>query len=136
MTSMENKTQNSQLSFKDELHARPYIKLSNNLRVFHFAYLIKENDDKKSWAYLDKFLSKINFQNLPKEASKYWVAEGKNLIIRYECHTEFIYLTLIYPNKIENENKTNLNCLMKILRLLPIRLFEKFSWRTFIVIMD
>ena len=55
MTNMENQTQNSLLSFKDELHARPYIKLSNNLRVFHFAYLIKENDDKKSWAYLDKF---------------------------------------------------------------------------------
>ena len=67
---MENQTQNSPLSFKDELHARPYIKLSNNLRVFHFAYLIKENDDKKSWTYLDKFLGKINFQNLPKESLK------------------------------------------------------------------
>ena len=70
MINMENQTQNSILSFKDELHARPYIKLSNNLRVFHFAYLIKENDDKKSWAYLDKFLSKINFQNLPKGSLK------------------------------------------------------------------
>ena len=67
---MENQTQNSPLSFKDELHARPYIKLSNNLKVFHFAYLIKENDDKKSWTYLDKFLGKINFQNLPKESLK------------------------------------------------------------------
>ena len=57
------------------------------------------------WAFLYKFIIKINFQNLPKEASKYWVAEGKDLIIRYECHTEFISLTLIYPNKNENENK-------------------------------
>ena len=40
-----NKTaENNLLSFKDELHARPYIKLGNNLRTFHFAYLIKEND--------------------------------------------------------------------------------------------
>ena len=53
---MEKATQNSILSFKDELHARPYIKLGNNLRTFHFAYLIRENDEKKSWSYLDKFL--------------------------------------------------------------------------------
>ena len=44
---MEKTTQNSILSFKDELHARPYIKLSNNLRTFHFAYLLKEKDEKK-----------------------------------------------------------------------------------------
>ena len=124
---MEKQTQNSPLSFKDELHARPYIKLSSNLRVFHFAYLIKENDDKKSWAYLDKFLSKINFQNLPKESSKYWVAEGKDLIIRYECHTEFISLTLIYPNKIENKNK-NIPKLFdeNFLSFLPIDFLKNF----------
>ena len=45
---MNKATQNSILSFKDELHARPYIKLGNNLRTFHFAYLIKENDEKKT----------------------------------------------------------------------------------------
>ena len=75
---MKKATENSILSFKDELHARPYIKLGNNLRTFHFAYLIKENDEKKSWNYLDKFLRKINFQKLPNESSKYWVAEGKD----------------------------------------------------------
>jgi hypothetical protein len=32
------------LSLKDELHARPYIKLGSNLRTFHFAYLIKDTD--------------------------------------------------------------------------------------------
>ena len=133
MTSMENQTQNSLLSFKDELHARPYIKLSNNLRVFHLAYLIKENDDKKSWAYLDKFLSKINFQNLPKEASKYWVAEGKDLIIRYECHTEFISLTLIYPNKIENKNKNKPKLFDEnFLRLLPTDFLKKFPGEHFL----
>ena len=124
---MEKQTQNSPLSFKDELHARPYIKLSSNLRVFHFAYLIKENDDKKSWAYLDKFLSKINFQNLPKESSKYWVAEGKDLIIRYECHTEFISLTLIYPNKIENKNKNKPKLFDEnFLSFLPIDFLKNF----------
>jgi len=133
MTSMENQTQNSLLSFKDELHARPYIKLSNNLRVFHFAYLIKENDDKKSWAYLDKFLGKINFQNLPREASKYWVAEGKDLIIRYECHTEFISLTLIYPNKIENKNKNKPKLFDEnFLRLLPTDFLKKFPGEHFL----
>ena len=127
MTYMEKQTQNSPLSFKDELHARPYIKLSSNLRVFHFAYLIKENDDKKSWAYLDKFLSKINFQNLPKESSKYWVAEGKDLIIRYECHTEFISLTLIYPNKIENKNKNKPKLFDEnFLSFLPIDFLKNF----------
>jgi uncharacterized membrane-anchored protein len=127
MTYMEKQTQNSPLSFKDELHARPYIKLSSNLRVFHFAYLIKENDDKNSWAYLDKFLSKINFQNLPKESSKYWVAEGKDLIIRYECHTEFISLTLIYPNKIENKNKNKPKLFDEnFLSFLPIDFLKNF----------
>ncbi len=133
MTSMENQTQNSLLSFKDELHARPYIKLSNNLRVFHFAYLIKENDDKKSWAYLDKFLGKINFQTLPKKASKYWVAEGKDLIIRYECHTEFISLTLIYPNKIENKNKNKPKLFDEnFLRLLPTDFLKNFPGEHFL----
>ena len=130
---MENQTQNSPLSFKDELHARPYIKLSNNLKVFHFAYLIKENDDKKSWTYLDNFLGKINFQNLPKEASKYWVAEGKDLIIRYECHTEFISLTLIYPNKIENKNKNKPKLFDEnFLRLLPTDFLKKFPGEHFL----
>ncbi len=128
---MAKTTENSILSFKDELHARPYIKLSNNLRTFHFAYLIKENDEKKSWAYLDKFLSKINFQKLPKESSKYWVAEGKDLIIRYECHTEFISLTLIYPNKIENEKNPKLFN-ENFLRLLPIDFLKNFPGNHFL----
>ena len=128
---MENQTSNSLLSFKDELHARPYIKLSNNLRTFHFAYLIKENDEKRSWTYLNEFLSKINFQKLPKESSKYWVAEGKDLIIRYECHTEFISLTLIYPNKIENKNKNKLFD-ENFLRLLPIDFLKNFPGNLFL----
>ena len=122
---MKKATENSILSFKDELHARPYIKLGNNLSTFHFAYLIKENDEKKSWNYLDKFLRKINFQNLPNESSKYWVAEGKDLTVRYECHTEFISLTLIYPNKIENKNKPKLFD-ENFLNLLPIEFLENF----------
>ena len=128
---MENQASNSLLSFKDELHARPYIKLSNNLRTFHFAYLIKENDEKRSWTYLNEFLSKINFQKLPKESSKYWVAEGKDLIIRYECHTEFISLTLIYPNKIENKNKNKLFD-ENFLRLLPIDFLKNFPGNLFL----
>ena len=122
---MNKATGNSILSFKDELHARPYIKLGNNLRTFHFAYLIKENDEKKSWNYLDKFLRKFNFQKLPNEVSKYWVAEGKDLTVRYECHTEFISLTLIYPNKIENKNKPKLFD-ENFLNLLPIDFLENF----------
>ena len=122
---MKKAAENSILSFKDELHARPYIKLGNNLRTFHFAYLIKENDEKKSWKYLDNFLRKINFQKLPNEVSKYWVAEGKDLTVRYECHTEFISLTLIYPNKIENKNKPKLFD-ENFLNLLPIDFLENF----------
>ena len=130
---MEKDTQNNILSFKDELHARPYIKLSNNLRTFHFAYLLKENDEKKSWVYLDKFLGKINFQKLPKQVSKYWVAEGKDLIIRYECHTEFISLTLIYPNKIENDNKNKPKLFDEnFLRLLPIEFLKNFPGEHFL----
>jgi len=122
---MNKATGNSILSFKDELHARPYIKLGNNLRTFHFAYLIKENEEKKSWNYLDIFLRKINFQKLPNEVSKYWVAEGKDLTVRYECHTEFISLTLIYPNKIENKNKPKLFD-ENFLNLLPMEFLKNF----------
>ena len=122
---MNKATGNSILSFKDELHARPYIKLGNNLRTFHFAYLIKENEEKKSWSYLDNFLRKINFQKLPNEVSKYWVAEGKDLTVRYECHTEFISLTLIYPNKIENKNKPKLFD-ENFLNLLPMEFLKNF----------
>ena len=124
---MEKYIQNNISSFKDELHARPYIKLNNNLRTFHFAYLITNNDEKKSWAYLDKFLGQIDFQKLPKEASKYWVAVGKDLIIRYECHTEFISLTLIYPNKIDIDdiNKAKLFD-ENFLRLLPVEFLKNF----------
>jgi uncharacterized membrane-anchored protein len=122
---MNKATGNSILSFKDELHARPYIKLGNNLRTFHFAYLIKENEEKKSWNYLDIFLRKINFQKLPNEVSKYWVAEGNDLTVRYECHTEFISLTLIYPNKIENKNKPKLFD-ENFLNLLPMEFLKNF----------
>ena len=119
-------------SFKDELHARPYIKLENNLRTFHFAYLIKDNDENKAWNYLDKFLRKLNFQGLPNKASKFWVAEGKDLTIRYECHTEFISLTLIYPNKIEiNKDKTNLFDI-KFLNILPINFLKNFPGQHFL----
>ena len=106
---MNNLINNNLLSFKDELHARPYIKLGNNLRTFHFAYLIRDDDEKKAWVYLNKFLVSEGFQKLPKERYKYWVAENENLIIRYECHTEFISLTLIYPNKIDIINKKTPN---------------------------
>ena len=130
---MKKATQNSILSFKDELHARPYIKLGNNLRTFHFAYLIKENDENQSWYYLDKFLRKINFQKLPKEASKYWVAEGKDLIIRYECHTEFISLTLIYPNKIDSiKNHKPKLFEENFLNVLPIEFLKNFPGHHFL----
>ncbi len=130
---MNKEKTNDILSFKDELHARPYIKLGNNLRTFHFAYLIKENDEKNAWNYLSKYLKKLNFQSLPKESSKYWVAEGKDLIVRYECHTEFISLTLIYPNKIENVN-TNIPKLfdVKFLNLLPKVFLQNFPGQHFL----
>ena len=130
---MNKLTTSDSLSLRDELHARPYIKLGNNLRTFHFAYLIKDNDEKNAWNYLSKYLKKLNFQSLPKEPSKYWVAEGKDLIIRYECHTEFISLTLIYPNKIEGDNK-NIPKLfdVKFLNLLPKVFLEKFPGQHFL----
>ena len=82
--------------------------------------------------YLDKFLRKINFPKLPKEASKYWVAEGKDLIVRYECHTEFISLTLIYPNKIDSvKNKPKL-FEENFLKLLPIEFLKKFPGHHFL----
>ena len=42
---------------KEELHARPYIKLVSNLRTFHFAYLIKDDQESLAWKYLNKFLT-------------------------------------------------------------------------------
>ena len=58
--------------------------------------------------------------------SKFWVAEGKDLTIRYECHTEFISLTLIYPKKIElNKNKSPMLFDIKFLNILPLDFLKK-----------
>lgn len=130
---MRKLTTSETSSLKDELHARPYIKLGSNLRTFHFAFLIKEDDEKKAWKYLDKYLKQLNFQSLPNEPSKYWVAEGKDLIIRYECHTEFISLTLIYPNKIETESKNFPKLFdVKFLNLLPKDFLQNFPGQRFL----
>lgn len=130
---MANLIPRSNKTFKDELHARPYIKLDNNLRTFHFTFLIKENNEKKIWNYLNKFLKQLNYQSLPSDPSKFWVAEGKDLIIRYECHTEFISLTLIYPNKIEKINKNSLKLFdIKFLNILPKEFLVNFPGKHFL----
>ena len=113
---------------KEELHARPYIKLVSNLRTFHFAYLIKDDQESLAWKYLNKFLTHLNFKSLPEKKLKFWIAEGKDLIIRYECHTEFISLTLIYPDKVESIVKKKKPKLFdeKSLNTLPLNFLIKF----------
>ena len=64
---------------REELHARPYIKLVSNLRTFHFAYLIKDDQEALAWKYLNKFLVHLNFKSLPENSMKFWIAEGKIL---------------------------------------------------------
>ena len=130
---MNDTKNNNSFSFKDELHARPYIKLGNNLRTFHFAYLIKDNDEIKAWKHLNKYLISEGFQKLPKEHYKYWVAENENLIIRYECHTEFISLTLIYPNTILSQKKKIPNLFDdEFLSKLPTQFLENFPGKHFL----
>ena len=130
---MNDSNKNNLLSFKDELHARPYIKLGNNLRTFHFAYLIKDNDEIKAWKHLNKYIISEGFQELPKKHSKYWVAEHENLIIRYECHTEFISLTLIFPNTILTQKKKIPNLFdEKFLTKLPSQFLQNFPGQHFL----
>ena len=130
---MNDLKNNNLMSFKDELHARPYIKLGNNLRTFHFAFLIRDNDEIKAWKHLNKYLISEGFQELPKEHHKYWVAESENLIIRYECHTEFISLTLIYPNTILSQKKIISNLFEdKFLSKLPSQFLRNFPGQHFL----
>ena len=130
---MNDSNKNNLLSFKDELHARPYIKLGNNLRTFHFAYLIKDNDEIKAWKHLNKYIISEGFQELPKKHYKYWVAENENLIIRYECHTEFISLTLIFPNTILTQKKKIPNLFDdKFLTKLPSQFLQNFPGQHFL----
>lgn len=130
---MKNIINKNLLSFRDELHARPYIKLGNNLRTFHFAYLIKENDEKKAWKHLNQFLINEGYDGLPSENFKYWVAENSDLIIRYECHTEFISLTLIYPNKIDIKNNILSNLFdIDFLNELPLNFLKNFPGQHFL----
>ena len=130
---MNDLKNNNLLSFKDELHARPYIKLGNNLRTFHFAFLIKDNDEIKAWKHLNKYLTSEGFEELPKEHHKYWVSENKDLIIRYECHTEFISLTLIYPNTILSQKKKISNLFdEKFLSKLPFKFLQNFPCEHFL----
>ena len=120
-------------SYKDELHARPYIRLGSNLRTFHFTYAIKDDDEKKAWRYLNSFLKKLNFSSLPSIPSKFWVAEGKDMTIRYECHTEFISLTLIYPQKIETKTTKLPNLFdIKFLNILPLKFLKNFPGKHFL----
>ena len=130
---MNDTKNNNSFSFKDELHARPYIKLGNNLRTFHFAYLIKDNDEIKAWKHLNKYIISEGFQELPKKHYKYWVAENENLIIRYECHTEFISLTLIFPNTILTKKKKIPNLFdEKFLTKLPSQFLQNFPGQHFL----
>ncbi len=123
-------TKDNYIGSKDELHARPYIRLGSNLRVFHFAYLISENQEKEAWNYLRKFLEITDFSSPPNKSFKFWVAESKELIIRYECHTEFISLTLIYPEKIKlSKNRIPILFEESFLNILPIEFLKNFPGR-------
>ncbi len=122
------------LQIKDELHARPYIKLGPDLIVFNFSYLINEVEEKKGLRFLNEFLISLNYTSLPNNETKFWVAEGNDLTIRYECHTEFISLTLIFPRKkmITKKNKLENFFDESFLNNLPLEFLNNFPGQLFI----
>ena len=55
------------------------------------------------------------------------------MTIRYECHTEFISLTLIYPQKIETKTTKLPNLFdIKFLNILPLKFLKNFPGKHFL----
>ncbi|MDP6967706.1 MAG: DUF3422 domain-containing protein [Gammaproteobacteria bacterium] len=94
--------ENSRLRFTldQELHARPYIPLTNNLRVFQFAFYTGEEEPQAEWSHLCQYLANLNAPELPMPTDKFFVVDVGDITLRYERHTEFTSLTLIYKDAI------------------------------------
>jgi uncharacterized membrane-anchored protein len=87
----------------EEFHARPYLRLGRNLRVFHFAYQSTGADTAEEWAYLTDWVREIGCEDIPASPQKFFVAVAPALTVRFEKHTEFTSLSLIYPDALAPE---------------------------------
>ncbi|MGB1919588.1 MAG: DUF3422 family protein [Candidatus Puniceispirillales bacterium] len=93
-----------------ELHARPYLRLSNNQRVFHFAFRTGEKNASDEWTFLLEMMRQTyNWDHLPDHvlsdhkadtSPRFFMHDENDIIYRYERHTEFTNLTVIYKNAV------------------------------------
>ena len=98
-----------------ELHARPYLKLGTNQRIFHFAFRTGERNTGDEWAFLiDMMRQTYGWDKLPKNVSlddnsdtppRFFMHDENDIMYRYERHTEFTNLTLIFKNAISVSKK-------------------------------
>jgi uncharacterized membrane-anchored protein len=98
-----------------ELHARPYLRLSNNQRIFHFAFRTGEKNANDEWAFLldimretyqwDRLPAHVPVDHMPDASPRFFMHDENDIIYRYERHTEFTNLTLIFKNAVVMSGK-------------------------------
>lgn len=81
-----------------ELHARPYVRLGRNLSIFHFAFDTGEYFSNDEWLYVSRQFYELLNNHSPVEKCRFFTANSHELSVRYERHTEFAAISLIYVN--------------------------------------
>ena len=91
--------------FDDELHTRPFMQLiTPNQRIFHFAVHCGETELKKAWRHLGRMVSK-NFElDVSETSSRFFIHQDEKFAIRFERHTEFVSLMLLFPDAVDPGN--------------------------------
>lgn len=119
-----------------ELHARPYLKLGANQRIFHFAFRTGEKNTRDEWLHLldmmqtsygwDHLPDHILADNITEASPRFFMHDEADIIYRYERHTEFTNLTLIFKNAVTVSRKQPDYFSDDALALLPDHLISNF----------
>ena len=115
-TKRDNMSILSQQTIQDyidaELHARPYLTLSDNQRVFYFAFRTGEQSTAKEWSFLVDIMRQCygwteasDEPDLPDTPPRFFLHEEKGIIHRYERHTEFASLAVIFDGAVKKKGR-------------------------------
>jgi len=95
-----------------ELHARPYLTLGVNQRVFYFAFQTGEQSTEKEWSFVVDIMRQSYGwteasipSDLPTSPPRFFMYEEKGIIYRYERHSEFASLAIIFTNAVQKKGR-------------------------------
>ena len=96
-----------------ELHARPYLTLGVNQRVFYFAFQTGEQSTEKEWTFVVDMMRQCygwtdttTPSDLPSSPPRFFMHEDLGIIHRYERHSEFVSLAIIFNDAVKKKGKT------------------------------